>query len=152
MAGPERRLLCPGFAVGTSVGSAGLRPSSCSCLLPTHQGPSSSGPVKAASGDILCQVLEQSLKTSFPGWRTSCSALPDQTSLTLGQLIPTLAALHIDMLAINHPPFLPSPPPLSLLPSSFFSSFFPPSLPPSPSLPSFLSSFLFLSPLPPFAI
>lgn len=41
------------------MGSAESRPSSCSCLLPMPQGPSSSGPVRAALAATHCQVLGQ---------------------------------------------------------------------------------------------
>lgn len=47
-------LLSP--VAGTSAASAGCRPRNCSCLLPMHLAPSSSGPARAASGTTRSQV------------------------------------------------------------------------------------------------
>lgn len=102
--------ICPGFAVGISAGSAGLRPSSCSYLLPMHQGPSSSGPAKATSGDILCQVPRQRLKTSHPQWDVLLSSTrPDP--LDLGGVDPYTGSPSYGHASHQ----VPLPPPISSL-------------------------------------
>lgn len=75
-AGAARGLPCPPFAAGTSVASAEPRPGSCCCPRPTPQGPSSSGPVRAARGTTRSQVRGWPLVTRSPG-----GALPSPTSL-----------------------------------------------------------------------